>query len=186
MIALHDKKMFFVHIPRTSGAALLSALFEASSDSEYLQGIHLSAGQMLNLFPEYGTFSIVRNPWDIIESMWRRGIYIINNPHKFQWLPPDNLQNLKITLSGSFDDYIHIVLGYYSQGFYRYFCLPSTICFRYEDEPYKAIGKLLGYDLQMERKNQSLVDRPVWTQYGVNMVKDTCRLDLQLFGYTRT
>lgn len=75
---LDDKKLAFIHIPRTGGSSIEVAL--AGQDWWLIDPDtkHLSVGMTRNLMGEekwgtYFKFSIVRNPWDRVISMFATG-----------------------------------------------------------------------------------------------------------------
>ena len=71
----HDKKLIFIHIARTGGSSIETAL--AGKDWWLIdpQTKHISAGMARKIYGDeiwntYTKFSVVRNPWDRIVSMW--------------------------------------------------------------------------------------------------------------------
>ena len=68
--AFYNKKVIFVHIPKTAGISVAKAIFGDVS----LEG-HRSIMFYKNLFnedfSEYFTFSVVRNPWDRLYSAFK-------------------------------------------------------------------------------------------------------------------
>ena len=71
----HDNKLIFIHIARTGGTSIETAL---SGKDWWLidpQTKHISAGMARKIYGEevwrtYTKFSVVRNPWDRVVSMW--------------------------------------------------------------------------------------------------------------------
>lgn len=71
----HEKRLLFIHIARTGGTSIEHALvgndwWEIDPSSK-----HLSASQTRKFYGEaiwnsYTKFTVVRNPWDRIVSMW--------------------------------------------------------------------------------------------------------------------
>ena len=71
----HHRKLIFIHIARTGGSSVEAAL--VGKDWWYVDSAtkHISARQARQLYGEdvwnsYTKFSIVRNPWDRIISIW--------------------------------------------------------------------------------------------------------------------
>jgi hypothetical protein len=80
MIAMidHTRQLLFIHIARTGGTSIEGAL--VGSDWWFIEPTtkHLSASQARNQYGEptwnsYTKFSVVRNPWDRVVSMWATG-----------------------------------------------------------------------------------------------------------------
>jgi len=74
----HDRKLIFLHIARTGGTSIESAL--VGKDWWLIDSAtkHISARQARKHYGEkiWGTylkFSVVRNPWDRVVSMWAAG-----------------------------------------------------------------------------------------------------------------
>lgn len=86
---IDDKKVLFIHIPKTGGQAVSNVLFEGGFKSlgvskEYLVGhkprrtlTHITYSEVLTYlnrspedFDDYFKFSIVRNPWSRAVSLW--------------------------------------------------------------------------------------------------------------------
>lgn len=78
----HNKKFVFLHLPKTAGTSINSTL---SNYATYSKSIAYSKHSSLNdirneigdsKFDEYFKFTIVRNPWDRILSLYFWGIQI--------------------------------------------------------------------------------------------------------------
>ena len=67
----HDKRLIFVHIQKTGGNAICTALGERPSPPEK----HFFARDLIEVYGQhnwntYFKFAIVRNPWDRLVSWW--------------------------------------------------------------------------------------------------------------------
>ncbi len=74
----HERKLIFIHIARTGGTSVETALVGRNWWQIEPATKHLSARQMRAHYGEavwngYKKFSIVRNPWDRVISMWATG-----------------------------------------------------------------------------------------------------------------
>jgi len=96
----HQRKLLFIHIARTGGTSIETALVREDWWKIDPKTKHLSASQTHRYYGEtawrdYTTFAIVRNPWDRLVSMWSIGY----------WYSPDT--HLKGVKPASFKDFLH-------------------------------------------------------------------------------
>lgn len=80
MLILDDKKIAFVHIPKTAGTTIRRVLSDhgANKAHEYPhpRAKHIKVREFVRSIPtyrDYFIFAIVRNPWDRMVSLWRYG-----------------------------------------------------------------------------------------------------------------
>ena len=65
----HNKKIVFIHIPRTGGSTIKDAL--GLYDKIYKKGLHhLSAVDIPDVCKDYFKFAFVRNHWDRFVSLY--------------------------------------------------------------------------------------------------------------------
>jgi hypothetical protein len=74
----HQRKLIFIHIARTGGTSIEAALVGCDWWDIDPASKHLSAAQTRQLYGEefwnaYLKFTVVRNPWDRLVSMWATG-----------------------------------------------------------------------------------------------------------------
>ena len=71
---LKEKKIIFVHAPRTSGTSIEKSILNGKLVPDTMK--HLRASQFKKMFNEewdkFYKFTIVRNPWDRIISMYHQ------------------------------------------------------------------------------------------------------------------
>jgi hypothetical protein len=114
-------KAIFIHIPRTGGTSIESA-FGINMTTLNLNEKHLSAIQIKNQIGDlkwdnYFKFSIVRNPYSRIVSMWKRQFYSQKNeslykflvhykpaPHEYKSAEQTKILNLNIDFIGKFEN----------------------------------------------------------------------------------
>ena len=113
----HKHKLIFIHIPKTGGTSVEDVLFKPNGKrttkdlwmfpNKYQTGglQHIMASHIIqevseDIFSEYFTFSIVRNPWDKMVSQYN---YTITKR-------PDLRKYIGITESVSFKEYINHVV----------------------------------------------------------------------------
>src|SRR5580704_3284299 len=94
----HQRKLLFVHIARTAGTSIEIALLGEDWWKIEPETKHLSARQARLYYGEeiwrnYTTFAVVRNPWDRFVSMWTIGYWYGKDTH---------LQGVKPTSFGEF------------------------------------------------------------------------------------
>jgi hypothetical protein len=82
----HQSKLLFVHIARTGGTSIERTLVGDDWWHIEPETKHLSASQARSLYGEeiwreYTTFSVVRNPWDRFVSMWTIGYWYMEDTH---------------------------------------------------------------------------------------------------------
>jgi chondroitin 4-sulfotransferase 11 len=81
----HDKKMVFIHIPRTGGTSIKSAL--NLHDKIYKEDVyHMSANDIPKKYNDYFKFTFVRNPFDRFVSL-----YFYNKSEHYKEMFPDKL-----------------------------------------------------------------------------------------------
>ena len=82
---LQNEKIIFIHPPRCSGTSIEHSMLKGKSvpDSEK----HLNAKQIKNIVKDewnsYFKFSIIRNPWDRIISMYHSKYYALQGVGKY-------------------------------------------------------------------------------------------------------
>jgi hypothetical protein len=82
----HERKLLFVHIARTGGTSVEKALVGEDWWKIDPATKHISASQARRhcgeeVWREYTTFAIVRNPWDRFVSMWTIGYWHSEETH---------------------------------------------------------------------------------------------------------
>lgn len=100
MIA-HNKKIIFIHIPKTAGTSIIRVFWDDNTKIKYrkknVYQPHETIKNVLNeeKFNEYFKFCVIRNPWDRLTSLYR---YRMQYPH--------NALEYNIAENLSFDDYL--------------------------------------------------------------------------------
>ena len=192
MVVIPIRKMLFIHIPCTSGTTVTSALLQGHHwnrlwDGWMLPGngdlFHMTARDSKRWFDGFGTFTIIRNPWRCIESIWRRFTDAGINSQKYPTWSDPFVAYCKSLLTTSFVDFIKEFFASRPGGFYRHWCDDGTTVFRYEDKPYEDIAKFLDLPLQFKVLNVNSSPHPQWTQEAVDLIGDFCKCDIKTFGY---
>jgi len=98
----HHRKLLFVHIARTGGTSIETALLGEDWWKIEPDTKHLSARQARRHYGEeiwrsYTTFAVVRNPWDRFVSMWSIGYWYGQETH-LQGVKPASFEEFLRTL----------------------------------------------------------------------------------------
>ena len=184
MVLIPERKLIYIHIPCTSGTALTLALLESCINAKAWD-THKTALEAKLWFPTHATFTIIRDPWKTTESLWRRRVHIGTCPEEYVGWQPFFLTYCRELLSRTFEDFVNeLCSNEIPFGYFRRWCDDYTTVFRYEDNPYEAIGFLIGQSLNVTFANVNTVERPAWTQTAINKVRMHCLEDIGRFNYT--
>ena len=201
---IHDghRKYLFIHIPRTSGISL-SRMVMQQVDFQYGMGPDVILGQCLwwplwrhsraallaEHFPEWDTlhkFAIMRNPWRLIESMYRK---LKDTADKHPHDPA-----LSRVLDQSFELFLYDHYSYMQGGFWKHWCLSDdgedlgVECLRYEDagQTWSRIQEITGLTGERLIANQSTDESPlIWTNTMIDFVRLRFANDFARFDYPR-
>jgi hypothetical protein len=110
----HERKLLFIHITRTGGTSIETALVGQDWWKIDPATKHLSASQTRRHFGEevwrdYTTFAVVRNPWDRFVSMWTIGYWYEEGTH-LKGVKPEGFSEFMRTLKphpGEIYDTLH-------------------------------------------------------------------------------
>jgi hypothetical protein len=189
VIIIPERNACFIHIPRTGGTALSSALLRAFPLATW-DGAdeHISASDVRHVFPELTGctfFTVMRNPWEIFRN--RYGFvqrYVSDMP---EWMSGCSAHGVRYEASLPFQSLVLWLIDFTviatDGGFTRRYCDDDTVVFRYEDNAFVKVADLLGCELDMRTENESLV-KPEWDEVSVSAVLWHCRDDVRRFGYT--
>jgi hypothetical protein len=189
MIIIPTRQICFVHIPRTGGLALQTALEQVYPDAQRhaYDWEHVGAHAVRRILPspDYRVFTVVRNPWSIFESHWG---WVQRYARQPELVDSDAISyGLEIEAALSFPDLVRHVIQFdilaTDGGFAARYCDADTIVFRYEADPWADIAAWLECELTMEVVNDSLCEPPVWDQASIDLVGHHCRGDVARFGY---
>lgn len=96
----HQRQLLFVHIARTGGTSIEAALIGRDWWEVDPPSKHLSASQTRRLYGDelwnrYFKFSVVRNPWDRLVSMWATGWWEPDSSARDRTRFPEWVRNLQ-------------------------------------------------------------------------------------------
>ena len=191
----HKKKAVFVHIPRTAGTSIEAELKKhgrvsiASSDIQSCPCQHICAGHSTALetksdlgknWNNYYTFTIVRNPWDRMVSVYE---YIFQSdkwmkyPIFSRWII-QNKRNIKRSIARPQTDWILDENGN---------VLVDHI-FKFED--LKTAWKQICNDLDIEHNALEMLLPSIHDHYSkyyspktVEIVRETYKEEIEMFNY---
>lgn len=189
MIISHSHKFIFIHIHRTGGttiANLIQNQIRANAKIITQHGHYrTSESEVLEAYPNYYTFSFVRNPWERMLS-W----YFLLNPQKTE-LSPDKIKMdferfLKEDLKkpeGSFHpnqlDYLTDVNGKVlvnRVGRFENYLDDLRDIFRELNVPVFEIPHI--------NKSIATYSPSYYTEESIEIVANMCKADIDFFGYT--
>ena len=189
MIVIPERHACFIHIPRTGGMALQTAIQRTFPLAQrHTRGWeHVAAHAVRRMLPssDYRVFIVIRNPWSIFTSHWG-WLQRVKTIPDFD-VSEDIAHGIAIEGAMSFVESVQLCVGEdilaTDGGFAARYCDTETIVFRYECDPWPTIAALLDCELQMERENESLCEPPRWDQASIELVGRYCRGDVERFGY---
>ena len=189
MIIIPERRACYIHIPRTGGMALQTAIERVFLNSVRLAGWweHTTAAEIRQrlAWPDLRLFAVIRNPWEIFASHWGWTQRYSPTPE----LLGDDRMAAEVALAsrltfGEFvRDSIQRDILAVDGGFFSRYCDEGTIVFRYETAPWPQIAEWLDCPLSLERENESLCEPPAWDQETADLVGWYCRGDVERFGY---
>ncbi len=179
----HDRKLIFIHIARTGGSSVEAAL--VGKDWWHIDSVtkHISARQARQSYGEdiwnsYTKFSVVRNPWDRVISLWATTRW-----HETAGLP----------LSCSLETFIrnlkpHPHERYNSLFYHEILNEEMDVVLRFENLEHdlnQMLGKVNADAVQLPHvnKKQRGSYRQVHTEQSRALVREMFARDIEAFGY---
>lgn len=190
MIVCDEPCFVFVHAPRTGGHAFYEAASKALPHAAIVTGpteheLHMSAAGARAMFPNHQQIVVIRNPWDVVGSLWRLCRYLAMLP-AIENTTPENVGRFLVYGSIPFRDFVKQAVAdavfIPAGGFSTYYSDAETRVFLYGDDPYRKIGEFLHVTLDMPWVNHYDGD-VVWDDESLRIVGDQCRWDVERFGY---
>jgi len=189
VIIIPERRACYIHIPRTGGMALQTAIERALPHSVRLAGFweHTTAAEIRQrlAWPDLRIFAVIRNPWQIFASHWGWTQRYSQTP---ELLGDDRVAvAVAIAAQMTFCEFIRYSIERdilaVDGGFFARYCDEWTTIFHYEAGPWTQIAQWLDCELVLERENESLCEPPVWDQETADLVGWYCRGDVERFGY---
>ncbi len=207
MIYNLKRRFVFVHIPRTSGTSMTKALcilFPDSFVGRYKLKHYRARGIKRELLPQwqrYFRFSVIRSPWDIIESDWRHTHYnpLVGASDRPPNIAPWWFDHVHEVAAMTFDQFVQRKYldpkGLVDQGgFWQTYCCAhngkdlgvTPFLFTELNQAWYAICHNLGVDDPPPYPHENADTgnpRGDWTPSLIDAVGEKCAGDIERFGF---
>ena len=189
MIIIRSRKTIFIHIHRTGGTSITSLLKRALPNQVDVIAQHGNASTMekkiLEEYPDYFVFSIVRNPWDRLLS-WYSLLYK-SDPKD---LETERVRFEEFLINTAHDDgndsFLLNQIDYFKSTTFH----PDRVTIyrfeNYEEEVKKIAARLQITIQETPRINETLTKdyKKYYTEKGKALVDQKCARDIAYFGYS--
>lgn len=182
----HERRLLLIHIARTGGTSIEAAL--AGNDWWFIDSTtkHMSASQTKQLYgdqiwQDYIKFTVIRNPWDRVISMWSTGWWH-EQARSFSTNQLESLKDFILKLKP------HPNEKYNSLFYYEIIDEKIDFILRFEtlqsdfSEMLKKVGAsdiVLPHKEKRDRKNY----REYYDLEAQEMVNQLFQKDIELYGY---
>lgn len=179
----HERKLIFIHIERTGGTSVEKALvgkdwWKIDSNSKHIKASQAKKLYGKDVWKDYTTFTIIRNPWDRVVSMYRTKWYTEfrksnDNDPFYDFLY--NLKNKKGNNPIKYCDILDLKVDY---------------ILRYENlnEDLNKMLLDLNYDIiELPHSNNTFDGVPYWDFYNFKsriLFNEKFRCDIDKYNYT--
>lgn len=190
MYVSHDRKILFVHIPKTGGSAIRELCADLGMERIGSRHNGLSDLTKSKQWRKYRIFTIVRHPVDRLISMYRfHHMYRQLDPlkHQRRWGNLDTSQTALRSFSDFVRDRAKHSIPIVQSDFIRRHDLKVSV-YRYEDEAHERIRATLGLEVPV-RKDFGVnylgkYNPDEWSDpEGIAFVREHCAEDFRRFGY---
>lgn len=201
MIVCLNHGYAFIHIPRTGGISITTALAHACGGHACIDAFsrrHAVAGGIAYELPCWSQlyrFAVIRSPWDVIASDWRLVHHSLKTYHReaIQW--PGWSQRLERVRPMSFDEFVRVEwLGEWplDGGLWRTWCTGNgrdlgvqPILFSELRDRWRELCRRIGVmTLPLPRENGVTSGPPAnWTRDLSEAVGYKFREDVERFGF---
>lgn len=171
---VHEHKLVFIHINRTGGVSIETAFEQPVMDHTQPFKIMKELGDKWN---EYYKFSIVRNPWDRMVSVYS---------NRKKWNNEDSTENIE------FEDWM-LSLNYYKEfNQLKWITNPKSEIIvdfvgRFErlEYDFQKVCRKIGVKKALPHKNKS-EHQPYqcyYTDKTKKLIEEYCAEEIEMFGY---
>lgn len=197
LIVNHKFRFIFIHIPKTGGTSVRSALstLEGSDRSITAKTKHETPNEFQDRlkqsvrnsattsnFEDYLWISFVRNPWDRFSSLHR---YLLQGQKKkYQHVPQDLNTFVEVLMGPSPPEWSNTIRSLRPQSDY----LPrlgSHFIGRYENinEDFQRISNIFGQKLDLVHHNSTLPNSASMSSESINSIAKFYSTDIERFDY---
>lgn len=207
----YQGRSLFIHIPRTSGISLSKAVLnQANPEATGVNVIlgyrssglwrHSTANQLRKALPDWHDltrFTIVRNPWRIVESTYRNLHRAALRMESGELWTTDSLKAwVDEACEKPFGEFVVWHYGFLSRGFYDHWGLEwdthndlGVKAFRFEDldRHWPEICDLMQLPENTVRPHENAAEPAEmdWTAKSVAFIRSRCEHDFVMFDYPR-
>jgi hypothetical protein len=194
MIVFHEQQIVYLHVPRTGGTSLSTVVEAQVPGAQWIGGPapleHMPAHVARKLFPQHRFVAVIRNPWDVVRSAFCGLCALAATEPDWRGMWHDRAEFDRMVRYyrlgfGGFtrqlvtDDFFSL---YGCGGFSRMFADERTILLRYEQDPYRQLGTLVGVHLDLPYELPSRTDIKVhWTDNERSVIAAYFHADALLY-----
>lgn len=195
---INNKKILFLHIPKTGGSSIDTVLKKYSIDNHLTIGGHPSYSDIKNLIDVDIVFTVVRNTWDWRASWYHYLLKDVNDHgHKYEynkikgltfkehlkWLEKEPIENLTSSIYNGIESKLfikpqsHFIMGCDNIKILRFENLKSD---------FEGYMKELGLEIKLNlhiRKSSNDNYKDEYDTETIKIVKDIWEEDIKVFGY---
>lgn len=191
---INDKKVLFIHIPKTGGGSIDTALAKFRIKEPRIEG-HPSLEQCANIVEADYKFTVIRNPWDWRAS-WFHYLREGNSGHNYELIKTNGMtfkEHLKWIANEPIENFTK---SQYNDSYSQLFIKPQS---EYIDETVKVLRlenleiefneymKEIGVDIGLKqhvRKSSNYNYIQEYDDESIEIVRKLAEKDIAKFGYT--
>jgi hypothetical protein len=189
MIISHNSKIIFIHIQRTGGSSIINLLKHHQGDNIEIIAQHGNArseeNYLLDAYPQYFTFSFVRNPWDRILS-W----YLLINKESQEKIEQEKIKferflNMNLAFKPN-DPHFHYNQFDYISNTNGELITNKIYRFEHYDKEIQDLQKTLHFPVIEAHKMNTTWNRDYRNYYTKNsqeLIAEKCKKDIEYFNY---
>jgi len=190
--AFKEKKLIFIHIPKTAGISLVKAFF-GEVTLEGHRSLWFYKQVFKSDFKEYFTFTIVRNPWDRLYSAYEfleKGGINIHDKNAYQIHLSQFKDFEDFVLNGLTENILSEITHFIPQS--EFICdnkgnIMLDYVGRFEDlnKSVDTLNKRLNLNVMIthHNTNEKVSYTEVYTEQMIDKVSDIYKIDIELLNY---